>query len=170
MSSKRPFAITITYFKPSGKMYSTEEVTWEIGACEDSGSPTLTPYMQDAVDRIKAARAAKTLPGLAGGWEGPILVDCEEGFPVLIPPEDVEDWQKMRWPWERDYPRAKGEEFVRVFRLLEYVGPRHWVERTLANSIQGDYAPTGADFRIRSVVLGGYPDVFTKGLDSAKEV
>lgn len=29
-------------------------------------------------------------------------------------------------------------DIIRVFRILEYVGPRDVVERTIANSIQGE--------------------------------
>ena len=50
------------------------------------------------------------------------------------------------------------KEYVRVLRVLEYVGPREWVERTLANSIQGERR-IGPDRVIRAATLGLYPEV-----------
>jgi len=52
------------------------------------------------------------------------------------------------------------DDIVRVLRVLEYVGPRGWVEATLENGgvpANGDYV--GGDFEIRSAIVGNFPIV-----------
>ena len=51
-----------------------------------------------------------------------------------------------------------GEEVVRVLRVVEYVGPRSWVEETVARSVHGTrhIAPNK---EIRAASIGTYPDV-----------
>lgn len=55
-----------------------------------------------------------------------------------------------------------GREIVRVIRVLEYVGPRRWVEHQLKMaSVQGTKVlPQG---EIRSAIIGYAPDIFAKG-------
>lgn len=47
---------------------------------------------------------------------------------------------------------------VRVIRIIEYDGPRHWVEATVAKSIQGS-REVGPDRFIRAATLGTYPEI-----------
>jgi hypothetical protein len=89
-----PFDFTFTYFKPSGKFYSEGKRRVSVKTSGQWGHPIL-PYMHDAVDYVREVQSgvmldaggkAVTLPGLIGSrWEGHVLVNCEEGFPVLIP-------------------------------------------------------------------------------------
>lgn len=100
---KRLFAFKVTYFRPSGKFY-TEEECW-LFPCVDAGSkqtvhpvdggePCLSSpsaYMHDAVDEIERLRDTPgcKLPGLSGNrWNGPILIECQDGFPVLVMPKE----------------------------------------------------------------------------------
>lgn len=53
---------------------------------------------------------------------------------------------------------------VRVLRLVEYEGPREWVERTVEKSIHGTkdvFNGTGAGgpYYIRAVTLGSFPEI-----------
>jgi hypothetical protein len=50
------------------------------------------------------------------------------------------------------------EDIVRVMRIIEYVGPRPWVESTLRRSIHGTYH-LAHDKRITAAILGDYPEV-----------
>lgn len=89
MNQKEKFRIRVQYFKPSGKFYTAEYAEIECHNCVPAGQPRCC-YMDDAVEHIKKIMAEKrngtNLPGLAGPtWEGHILLNCEEGFPVLIP-------------------------------------------------------------------------------------
>ncbi len=83
--TKRQFSFTIWYFKPSGKFYS--EGTMELATDNCGSDQHPTAYMQDAVDHICGLRDGKGnhMPGLSGRWHGPILVNCEDGYPCLIP-------------------------------------------------------------------------------------
>lgn len=54
------------------------------------------------------------------------------------------------------------EDTVRVLRLVEYIGPRAWVEKTVANSINGKKTigiRTGTDCTITGVTLTQYPEI-----------
>lgn len=53
------------------------------------------------------------------------------------------------------------EDQVRIIRILEYNGPRSWVERTLGQSIQGTKV-IGVDSSIRAVTLGSFPDIVNR--------
>lgn len=84
----RIFKFHLTYFKSSGKYYTDIEVDWE---CRTLDNQPDTPYMYDVFSKVRGLRdngGPGALPGLSGeGWEGPILVDCEEnGVPGLILP------------------------------------------------------------------------------------
>ena len=50
------------------------------------------------------------------------------------------------------------EDIVRVLRILEYVGPRSWVESTLANNAVKGTQRFGVG-RIDSAILGESPQV-----------
>lgn len=47
---------------------------------------------------------------------------------------------------------------VRVLRIVEYVGPRDWVEQTVKQSIHGEKA-LGTDKFIRAATIGLYPEI-----------
>ena len=58
-------------------------------------------------------------------------------------------------------------DIVRVLRILEYVGPREWVETTLAQGAvpaNGQYTVGQSQFKqcIRSAVIGQYPEILEK--------
>jgi hypothetical protein len=79
---KREFLFTIWYFKPNGKFYTSADVHWSVRVSGSDG-----PYMADAVARLRGLRDHESaLPGLSGGWDGPIVINCDTGFPCLIPP------------------------------------------------------------------------------------
>jgi hypothetical protein len=89
---KATFTITIWYFKPNGKFYTEATFEWTGRACGDG--PTPTCYMQDVVAHIRGlnGRGQGSLYGLSsnsGGWDGPIIVNCDQGYPCLILPSAV---------------------------------------------------------------------------------
>lgn len=49
-------------------------------------------------------------------------------------------------------------DIVRVFRLIEYYGPRKWIEDTISKSIQGEKLIYNG-YRIRATTLGTYPEI-----------
>jgi hypothetical protein len=81
-AARRVFTVRLVYFKPSGKLYASAEVTREF-ATTAAGC-----YMNDVTDWVRRSQGGGLpLPGLASDrWGGPILVDCDEGFPCLILP------------------------------------------------------------------------------------
>ena len=85
MKTKK-FTFKLTYFKPTGKFYSNDSFEAEVRVCEG----TTIPYMPDIVAKVRGwrdTRGQRALPGLSGeGWDGFILVDCEDGYPCLIKP------------------------------------------------------------------------------------
>lgn len=82
---KKLTTFEIEYYKPSGKLYTTDRFDLEVDWIDD-GSPTGIPYMNDAFDWITSRRACGLqMPGLSGGWkDGPIRVSHELGYPGLI--------------------------------------------------------------------------------------
>lgn len=50
------------------------------------------------------------------------------------------------------------EEIIRVLRVVEYVGPRAWVEETVARSIHGEKR-LNDDRVIRAATIGTYPEI-----------
>jgi len=84
---KKMFKIDITYFRSGGKMYASGPIGLMLTAIGDNND---FPYMTEAFDHVCALRdAGKPMPGLRGSWnEGPILVDCEDGYPRLIMPDE----------------------------------------------------------------------------------
>ena len=79
------FTFTIQYFKLSGKYYTETVLNMNVRAC--TGPGPRTAFMHDAVEKLQSmVRNKEQLPGLSSrGWEGHILIDCEDGFPCLIP-------------------------------------------------------------------------------------
>lgn len=84
---KQVFTFRVVYFKGSGKFYTETTMTREVRT-DGAGAP----YMPDVVAYLRGLRDCDgegSLPGLSGTWaEGFILVDCEQGYPCLIPPAD----------------------------------------------------------------------------------
>lgn len=80
----RTFTIKIEYYKTSGKFYASEKYEDRAADCGPSGHPCC--YMQDVIDHLFERVVKGTpLPGLAGSaWDGPVRVDCEQGYPVLL--------------------------------------------------------------------------------------
>jgi hypothetical protein len=90
---RKIFTYTVEYFKRSGKLYTSDEFELET-AYTDVGTPEGVihqPYTPEAVDYIRQCRDGKKLPGLVGGWDGPILVRHEQGVPHLILPKHLEE-------------------------------------------------------------------------------
>lgn len=87
--NQRIFEIKIMYFKPSGKYYSESNFTGMFSNCGDELLPSC--YMSDVADLVKRQRDGHSMSGLpglqSGTWDGPILIDCDDGFPVLILPQ-----------------------------------------------------------------------------------
>lgn len=85
MSNAPEHTFTVQYFKGTGKFYS--EGTFALATLPVAGDG---PYMYDAVNHIKKLRAAgEPLPGLSSSWkDGFIVVDHDQGFPILILPGD----------------------------------------------------------------------------------
>lgn len=83
------YKFEVTYFKESGKLYISEFFRLEAGNVSPPNAPPI-PHMQTAVDYIKECNLKAQLPGLQSGkWDGPILVDCDEGYKCLIIPTSV---------------------------------------------------------------------------------
>ncbi len=55
-------------------------------------------------------------------------------------------------------PKEERDDKVRVLRVIEYVGPRHWVEATLLDSIQGTKV-LGKDRFISAATIGSFPEI-----------
>jgi hypothetical protein len=54
------------------------------------------------------------------------------------------------------------EDRVRVLRLVEFVGPRSWVEQQVARSLHGTrIVKDGCE--IRCATVGDYPEILTAG-------
>lgn len=53
------------------------------------------------------------------------------------------------------------EDIVRVLKIVEYVGPRSWIEKTLEHSIQGtiNISPSGT---IKTAIIGSYPEILNR--------
>ncbi len=83
--------LKITYFKRTGKYYTDATDDFTVDECEGG-----TPAMYQLSDNIKAIRDSGDipLPGLCGGWDGFILIDCDNGYPCLIVPKDILEFEK----------------------------------------------------------------------------
>lgn len=87
------FIIRLVYFKPSGKFYTESNYEFESKRQTDGNGP----IMSDVVAQVRGWRdcgGQGSLPGLSAysdGWDGPILIDCEEGYPCLLMPTTYVD-------------------------------------------------------------------------------
>lgn len=61
------------------------------------------------------------------------------------------------------------QDTIRVLRVIEYVGPRSDVERTIAESIQGTRT-VKPGFTIKAATLGAYPEVLESAQPDDKQV
>jgi hypothetical protein len=63
-------------------------------------------------------------------------------------------------------------DIVRVLRILEYVGPRDWVEMTLKNGGVPANGEFGGDhgWKIRSAILGQFPEILEKNNGSKESI
>lgn len=75
---------------------------------------------------------------------------------IDVPVEALEIIELTRLALYAFRKSVPGEDTVRVFRFLEYTGPRSAVEQQLVKSIHGERTYCGV--RIRAVTLGQYPD------------
>lgn len=82
--TRKTTTFRIEYYKPSGKFYASGDAELETQWLD--GDPDGMPYMQDAIDAIASRRESGPLPGLTGGWHGPIRIDHDRGFPRLLLP------------------------------------------------------------------------------------
>lgn len=85
----KTFRFKLWYFKTTGKFYASGTADWEVRAHQVDKSLPATPHMPDAFAKVRGLRdtgGQGALPGLSGGWDGPILVDCDDGYPGLIMP------------------------------------------------------------------------------------
>ncbi len=79
--SKKEFTIKVTYFKDTGKCYTSEEFK---GVFETAGQNC---YMDSVKRHVLFLRKNNLpMPGLSSSWKEYILIDCDEGFPILILP------------------------------------------------------------------------------------
>lgn len=60
------------------------------------------------------------------------------------------------------------EDIIRVLRVIEYVGPRSWVEDTVARSIHGTKI-VAKEKRISAATLGAYPEIIEKAREQISE-
>jgi hypothetical protein len=59
------------------------------------------------------------------------------------------------------------EDIVRVLRIVEYVGPRNWVEATVNNSIHGERR-INTNSVIKAATIGSYPEILELGNGQSK--
>lgn len=86
MTKLADFEIRLTYFKPSGKWYTEATLTLRTANCGTATHPCC--YMNGVADLIRDSRDGGFLPGLTSGrWDGPILINCDQGYPVLVLPD-----------------------------------------------------------------------------------
>ncbi len=81
--SKKEFTIKVTYFKDTGKCYTGEEFK-EVFDTVPFGQGC---YMYSVKEYfLHQRRNNLPMPGLSSSWKEYILIDCDEGFPILILP------------------------------------------------------------------------------------
>lgn len=65
--------ITIWYFKDTGKYYTDGEFM------------VVTDSYYTAIKSLEHFFSTGKMPGLSGkGWDGPILINSDDGFPILL--------------------------------------------------------------------------------------
>lgn len=62
---------------------------------------------------------------------------------------------------------------VRILRIIAYEGPRHWVEKTIRDSIHGTKVITSLTIQgggnITAVTLGEFPEILNQEQQETKE-
>ena len=53
-------------------------------------------------------------------------------------------------------------DIIRVFRMIEYVGPRDAVEQQINNSIHGEKIIEKTGVKITTTTLGTFPEILNK--------
>ena|SRR5688572_15473229 len=74
---KRRFKVRLDYFKPSGKWYAEGTYDHDLKTCGDEPPGSNVAYSYDLVDEVRVQAqigSLAPLPGLVGGWDGPILI------------------------------------------------------------------------------------------------
>ncbi len=61
------------------------------------------------------------------------------------------------------------EDIVRVIRIVEYVGPRQWVESTVERAIHGTKV-LGRNQRISAVTLGAFPEIMAPAYNVVEDL
>ena len=83
-NERKLWKVELTYFKRSGKMYTSEIVEIEADVLVSGGQQKM-PYVYEIVDAVRTMRSERKLSALQSGyWEGYILVSPLDGFPTLI--------------------------------------------------------------------------------------
>jgi len=62
---------------------------------------------------------------------------------------------------EQKEQKEQKEDSIRILRIIEYVGPRNWVETTINKSINGTHI-LAKDKRISVTTIGTFPEVMKK--------
>lgn len=57
------------------------------------------------------------------------------------------------------------EDIIRILRIVEYVGRRSWVEKTVAESIHGTKKIHGSE-EIRAATIGAFPEILKEAESS----
>lgn len=65
---------------------------------------------------------------------------------------------------------AAAEDRVRVIRILEYSGPRSWVEATIAQAITERHNDGGPAWSIKGATLGSFPEILERAKVAAAPV
>lgn len=62
----------------------------------------------------------------------------------------------------------KNPEIVRVLRIIEYVGPRAWVEDTVSRAIHGtkNLSVNRSLQKISAATIGEFPEILTAAAES----
>lgn len=80
MPKVKEYLFKIYYFKPSLKFYTEHSISLPCECVNENG--TGGPRMWDAVKRLLEMRP---LPGITAHiWSGPIMINCEESYPILL--------------------------------------------------------------------------------------
>lgn len=64
----------------------------------------------------------------------------------------------------REALAAGREDRVRVIRILEYIGPRSWVESTVARSVTEMHGAGVVPWSIKAATLGTFPEILERGV------
>ncbi len=81
--TRRIFPFRIWYFDLQGKLHHEAIALWKVRQTDGE------PNMQDALAKLRGLRRNGGQAGMPGGidegWPGAILLNCEGGYPCLLP-------------------------------------------------------------------------------------